>query len=69
MSTSPLPARVTALLLAALVTGSLLGSMNLLAGEQVAMARSALQASSSNAQLAGQAAGSATAGSAHCARG
>jgi hypothetical protein len=56
MPTSQLPARFTSLLLAALVTAGLLGSMNLLAGEQVAMARSALQASSTNAHPAGQAA-------------
>jgi hypothetical protein len=64
MSTSPLPARVTSLLLAALVTGSLLGSMDLIAAEQMDLARSALQTSPSNAQLAGQAAQSA-----NCARG
>jgi hypothetical protein len=54
MQTTHLPIRVTSLLLAALVTGSLLGSMNLIAAEQVDLARSSAQPLPAESQLAGQ---------------
>ena len=54
MQTTHLPIRVTSMLLAALVTGSLLGSMDRIAAEQVDLARTSLQPLSANSQLVGQ---------------